>query len=320
MFVKIGLFVLISIVLVLQSQQMIVLAQSNLIREIGDQTALPSMDAGHANQTYQAGASKVSSVILYVVDLVKYIIGSIATIIMVISGVKLVMVQQNADEEMKKAKKNIRLAAFGLVTIIIADQLVKAIWGVEGETFRTSADMKQSAENINALIGGFTNILRVIMPSIAVLFIVIAGARLVTSRGDQEQLKKAKAQLTWAIGGLVLAGLVEVIVFQIVFPNQGSRLSDVESFKRLVVTITNFVSGFIATIAVLLIIYAGYLYVISLGGDQAGKAKKILYAAIIGLIISMGAFAIVNTVIRIDTGGNQETVEIQNLAVPGQST
>ncbi|MCC7432253.1 hypothetical protein IT412_01880, partial [Candidatus Peregrinibacteria bacterium] len=137
---------------------------------------------------------------------------------------------------------------------------------------------------------------------------IIAAYRLLISRGDSEQLNKAKTQITWAIIGIIVAGLAEIIVFRVLFPAQGSRIPDAAEFAKLIVTMTNFISGFISTIAVIMIIYAGYLYVTSLGGDNLEKAKKILIGAVVGLLISMAAFALVNTFVKVEPLASGATV------------
>jgi hypothetical protein len=64
--------------------------------------------------------------------------------------------------------------------------------------------------------------------------------------------------------------------------------------------ITNFILGFAAMIATLVIIYGGVVYLTSLGNDdRAAQAKKIIASGIIGLIIIGLAYAIVTIVINI---------------------
>ena len=76
------------------------------------------------------------------------------------------------------------------------------------------------------------------------------------------------------------------------------------SIRELVLTIVNFALGFLGLIAVLMIIYGGFLY-ITAGGEQEGvdKGKKILQYALIGIIIILLSFAIVNTVLGVASNG-----------------
>lgn len=308
-----------AVLVILPFHNLVVHAQESIgsvVREVGGQTSLPSYDAGHADQSYQAGASQLTSTIFFVLDFFKFIFGGIATLMLIISGLKLILSARQVDDAMSKEKETIRFAAIGLIIILVADQAIRLVfYGLEGEVYRTGSDLQSAAERGVALTAGFTNVLRVLIPVLAVLYMVIAGVRLIASRGDDEQYGKAKTQITWAVLGLILAGLVEIVVFRIVFPNQGTQLSDPNEFNRLVVTMTNFAAGFISTISVLMIIYAGYLYVMSGVSEQNDKAKKVLFGAIIGLVIAMGAFGLVNTFIKVepltDTPSTQE-VQVPN--------
>ena len=70
------------------------------------------------------------------------------------------------------------------------------------------------------------------------------------------------------------------------------------SFRAIILNIVNFFLGFLGLIAVIMIIYGGITYVTSAGNEEkAGEAKKIIMYAIIGIIIVLISFALVNTVI-----------------------
>jgi hypothetical protein len=269
------------------------------VRQIGASTSLPSYDAGHADQNYESGASQITSTIYFILDFFKYIFGGIAVLMIIISGLKLILAGRTVDEAMNKEKETLRLSFIGLMIILIAGQLLPLFFGQEGEIYRTGTDLTLAATKATTFTQGLTGLIRIFIPSIAVLYMVVAGYRLMLSRGDAEKMTKAKTQVTWAIIGLIVAGLDEVVIFQILFPNNGSQIPDPAAFTKTIITMTNFVTGFISTIAVSLIIYAGYIYVTSLGGEGVDKAKKILTGAIIGLLISMAAFGLVNTFVKI---------------------
>ena len=65
-----------------------------------------------------------------------------------------------------------------------------------------------------------------------------------------------------------------------------------------VVKWTNFALGFVAVIAIAFIIYGGFLAIMS-GDDEGGvkKATTIIKNAIVGIIVIISAYAIVNTLL-----------------------
>ena len=82
---------------------------------------------------------------------------------------------------------------------------------------------------------------------------------------------------------------------------------DIKSFAN---TIINFLLLFLGFICVVVIIYSGFLYVTSAVDEEAtGKAKTNITNAIIGIILIMASYAIVNTVLQAptQTGGTAVT-------------
>jgi hypothetical protein len=80
------------------------------------------------------------------------------------------------------------------------------------------------------------------------------------------------------------------------------------SFRQIVLNIVNFILYFLGLIAVIMVIYGGITYVISAGNQESvEKAKKIIMYAVIGLIIVLISFALVNTILS-GAGVGQETV------------
>jgi cytochrome bd-type quinol oxidase subunit 2 len=76
------------------------------------------------------------------------------------------------------------------------------------------------------------------------------------------------------------------------------------SVRSLALTIVNFFLTFLGIIAVIMIIYGGFLYVTAAGNqEKLEKAKKIIMYAVVGIVVILLSFAIVNTVLGAGTGG-----------------
>ncbi len=75
------------------------------------------------------------------------------------------------------------------------------------------------------------------------------------------------------------------------------------SVRALALRIVNYFLGFLGLVAVIMIIYGGVTYVISAGNDDAvGNAKKIIQYSLIGIIIILLSFVIVQAVLGAGTG------------------
>jgi PKD repeat protein len=75
-------------------------------------------------------------------------------------------------------------------------------------------------------------------------------------------------------------------------------LTQNDDIRSFIITTVNFALGFLGLLAVVMIIYGGFLYVSSAGETEGpDKAKKIILYAAIGILIILGSFAFVNTVL-----------------------
>lgn len=75
------------------------------------------------------------------------------------------------------------------------------------------------------------------------------------------------------------------------------------SLREIVKTIVQFFLTFLGLIAVVMIIYGGFLYVTSAGKEESiGTAKKIIMYAVIGIIVILISYAVVTTILGAATG------------------
>jgi hypothetical protein len=288
--------------------------------EITKTTKLPGFDTlGHADSSYEPGASGITSAILFIVDLFKYLLGTIAVIVIISSGVRLITAGKKIDDIAETQKESIKYAIIGLLIIVLADTMIKQVFfGEQGEVFRSTADIQLAAERGTEQLRGVYMFLEFFIGAIAVLMIVIAGIRRVASGGNEDTITKTNKQIMWAIIGLIVIGLAEFVVKDIVFPDQGSRLPNVDNAAFIIRSLTNFASGFIATIAVAMYMYGGYLYVIGATNEEnTNKAKKVIIAATIGLVLAMGAYALVNTFIKVQPLIVEQVEEVTPNLSPG---
>jgi len=82
----------------------------------------------------------------------------------------------------------------------------------------------------------------------------------------------------------------------------------VEDPRTIAANVINVILGFLGIIAVVLILYGGFLWMTAAGNDdKVGQAKQLMTAGVIGLVIILAAFGIARFVINAllgATGGN----------------
>jgi len=281
------------------------------LQQIGEGTNLPSFNetGRHADAPadyQQPGVSTIASPILFVVDLMRFLISGIALLVVIVAAFKLIAKAE--EEEAGKTKNTLIWGVAGLILIQFADALVKKMFfGEQGEAFGDAGTSQLFAEESVSQIRGIIGLVQIFIGSIAVLVIIIRGFMLVTSVGDEESQTKAKAHVLWGIGGLIVVGLSEVVVRGFIFPEAGNTLPNVDVGKKIIISLTNYISGFVAIFAFANLFIAGYRYVVSGGNEEVNeKVKKAILGSVIAILLALGAFAAVNTFITLEARPDEQ--------------
>lgn len=288
------------------------------IKAIGEGTGMKSFttEGQHpdAPPDYVAkGVGAATSPILFAIDLFRLAISGIAVLVVIIASVNLVSTA--SDDEAGKAKETILMGIIGLLVVQLANVAVKKMFfGEYGEAFEDVATVQIYAKETVNQVRGIIGFVEAFVGASAVFVFVIRGFMLITSAGEEEEMTKTKRHLLYAVVGLAAVAISEVVVRGVVFPADGQALPDTEKARYVIVRLTNYMAGFVSTLSFATLFYAGYQYVTSAGDEESTEnVKKIFTGAIIALLLSLGAFALVNTFLKFDPGkpeAVQEQVEI----------
>lgn len=252
----------------------------------------------HPNSSVDQGTDILTSIIFTVLDFLKYILGTIVVIFVIVQAIQLITAGKRVDEVSEKVKSSFKYIIIGFILIIVADELVtKVFFGDYGECLASADTAKDCAKAGGSVAKGVYSLILALLSSIAVLVLVLAGFRMVMAGGNEEVVTAQKKRIGWAVVGLILAGVGEFAVKGILFRDGGTKGIDFEAARKLVFTFTNFIAAFIGTASFAVMLYGGYLYVASFGNEeQTGKAKKMITGAIVGILIALAAFGIVRTI------------------------
>lgn len=269
------------------------------LQSIGEGTG-PTTTHPDAPPDYaQPGVGTATSPIYFALDLFRYIVSGVALVIIIIQAIKLVSTAN--DEEAGKAKTTLIVGTIGLLVIQVADAAVKKMFfGEQGEAFEDVATTELYAGETVKYLRGIIGLVEIFVGAVAVLVIVIRGILVITSVGEEEAVTKAKKHIIYALVGIATVILSEVVVRGVVFPEAGKELPDVAAGRFILVNITNYLAGFVAILSFAGLFYGGYRYVTAAGDEEMNeKIKKLIMGAFIALILSLGAFALVNTVLEL---------------------
>jgi hypothetical protein len=146
---------------------------------------------------------------------------------------------------------------------------------------------------IYAGIGNIVLYMRLIVATLVTLFILIQGIRLIVKQGSEEEFKNAQTQFIHAIMGIAVILLANILVSAFM-PGSGSVTLAAE-----IVGIINFVLTMLGVLAVITIIIAGILLVISVDESLKDRAKKAITVAVVGLIVAILSYIIVRFFINL---------------------
>ena len=175
------------------------------------------------------------------------------------------------------------------------------------------------------VLGGNSSILLILLAVVddlfriigllAVVFIIYAGIQFVTSNGSPDEAAKARGTLINALVGLAIAAIAIAFVSYLgnvvgpgaaphpatsdqidvsVLPNPGGA-----DTGAIIPTILSIVFVTTGGIAMLIIVIAGYRYILAQGDPQAtAQAKSTIIYALVGLLVAITAQSIVSVVLN----------------------
>ncbi len=246
------------------------------------------------------GESQLNAVVLAVVKVVRNLIGSLAIVFIVVSGI-LMIFAQGEESKITEQKRSITYAIIGLVIILLIERMISAIYGVPGEQ---RALTTASAALVSAEIYGLISYIKAILGSVAVFMIVLNGFKTVTAQGDEEVMKTQRNAILWTIIGLALIVINKVVVENIFIGPATSASgqitkTNVQNILDLFGRIAQYLMGFAGLVAFAALIYGAGSMIANFGEDEgAERAKKIVKNSAIGIVIILSAYAIVATMIR----------------------
>jgi hypothetical protein len=160
----------------------------------------------------------------------------------------------------------------------------------------------RATERMSEIVKIVVRFLQYVFGGIGVVYVIIAGYRLLVAGGQvEEQATKQKHNLLWIGIGFAVMTIADVAVNRVFFPQAatgevqegfltpGQEQVTIAAAKQGVVLlrgVIDFFVAFVGTVAVLTIVLSGMRMVLSPGNDEViSSQKKIFMWAVIGLVI-----------------------------------
>lgn len=237
---------------------------------------------------------------------VKIIVAVIGILYITLIGVKLIT-KGGSEEEITKAKSALVYAIIAFMMISMAEEFGKMFDMRESTILGSPRDILSRVRLFDRQVELFVLFVKYVIGALATLMIVVNGIKLVTSGGNEEDTSQNKKNIMYSGAGLLLIYVGDVFINRVFYRVDKSVYSgitgvhpqvDARAGVEQIVGITNFVVGLVGPVAVLVLLIGAIMYITSRGEEeQMGKAKRLIMAAVVGIILIFGAFAIVNVVL-----------------------
>ena len=246
---------------------------------------------------------------------VRYVIGAVAIAMMVYAGVHMV-IAQGKEEEYTKQRHTIMWAIVGLALVGMSGELVR-IFSVScdvqipgqpctpGGFLKDPNAILRSATLFNQRTQFIITFLKYFIGSIAILFIVRSGIRMIVMGSQEDKIALDKKNMIYGTIGLLLIILADTAINKVFYKVDVSRYPSVGGVQpgidpvrgvKEIAGFTNMVVSILSPIAVLMLLAGAVMYITAGGNDEKqATAKRLIFATIIGIIIIYGAFGIVST-------------------------
>lgn len=225
------------------------------------------------------------------IPIAKFIFISVSILLFVVYGLRLVVATE--EEEVTRQRDNLLYAVIGFGLLGIATHIVDALDPGSG------SGIGQEEE----LITGTRLLIlyaELIIGTVASAIITIAGFRIITSQGNEEEVSKEKAMFTWGAVALMIVMLAETIV-SVVYRVQGTEAiaGDAEQAVAEIAGILSFILQFLAILSVISLLLSGAYMVTSAGNeDQVAKAKTMIIASVVAIGLIFTSYAFVATFLQ----------------------
>jgi len=254
----------------------------------------------------EKGQEIIVQLVMKTLTYVKILIAVVAVLMITILGARLVLAS-GEEESITKSKTGIMYAIIALALISMSQDLAKIFDMEGGSLLESPQEILKRVHIFDKEVEILMTFIKYIIGAAATVMVIYSAARLITSGGDEEKVSKHKAGIMYSAGGLILIYIGDIFINKVFYKidkNVYTGLTgvtptvDVKAGVEEIAGIVNFMVAFLAPLSVLMLIVGGVMYATAAGEEEAmNKAKRVILATVIAIVIIYGAFAIVSTVI-----------------------
>lgn len=134
-----------------------------------------------------------------IVNYIKWLLGSVIVLMFTISSVRMIA-SRGEDEEITKQKRNMTFSFIGMLVILLANNIVNAIYVVNEPSEATAAGAQTAVTEITSLV----RLILIFLGPIAIAFTIYAGFLYLTALDNEERANKGRRMIVYGVVAIVL--------------------------------------------------------------------------------------------------------------------
>ena len=235
------------------------------------------------------------------ITIINIIVASVGLIWLVVLSIKFTISRGN-EENITKFKQQFGWIVLGLLVVSIAEYIGFQVFNPERDILTENESVKNFSKKAEQIKTYF----EILVGGIMLVVGGMSGFNLIIGAEEEDKIKQEKTFIkTFFLGfGVILLAEVIVKVFtgkEVATSYEGTfeASKSVEQGISEMVGLTNFVLTFVGGAATFMLILASLYYVTSFGDeDQMSRAKRIIIACVVAIIVAFSSFAIASFLTR----------------------
>ena len=244
---------------------------------------------------------KSSVLVKDITFIIQLLIGSIASILTIISVLAMLTKGMDNDEGLTALKNTILYIVMGMGMVFLAGEIGAILSLQKGGIIGAKLDVLDRVQIFDKNVDVLIVLIKYLLSGIAILFISISGFKMVAGGASEDDAAKEKTYITYALMGLVVFLIFDNILGNIIY-SIGSPFTDPtispSGAKSELIGFTNLAVSFVGPIAILSTVIGGVMYASSgFDEEQASKAKRMIGVSLAGIIMIYAAYSIIATIV-----------------------
>ncbi len=241
------------------------------------------------------GADAYAGIAGFILERVWLIVAIFALLLLVRSGLKLIYGQ--SEDKFEEAKRAIANGLMAVVLTFLVSRFVSAFIRAGGSWSEGAAVSGSSIFTTEVI--GIINWVLVLVAVLAIGMIIAAVFTAMFSIGSDDATDRIRRAIFGAAAGIVILGID--IAFRATFDLEYFAVPGIPTPFPIIVrvlVIISYILTFLALVAVLIVIYAGIMMILSLGNEEEFKKQKsLILRALVGLVVILVSYIIVRFVV-----------------------